>query len=102
MQKFVADGVHGMGVVVEVGARVPCGDDMSVGPSATLREGVGEGELVVVGNGAVGDGDLAAVAAYPQAARIRLTAIKTNAIALADFMPVRSPRAPGWIFRCLF
>ena len=76
-----------MGVAVEVG--------VSVGVD------VGEGGLVPVGSGAVGDedgdGDGVAAAAVPQAARIKLAAMRTNAIVLAGIMPGRTPRAPGWI-----
>jgi len=78
-----------MGVAVEVG--------VSVGVD------VGEGGLVPVGSGAVGDedgdgdGDGVAAAAVPQAARIKLAAMRTNAIVLVGIMPGRTPRAPGWI-----
>jgi hypothetical protein len=44
-----------------------------------------------------GDGDGVAAAAVPQAARIKLAAMRTNAIVLVGIMPGRTPRAPGWI-----
>jgi len=61
----------------------------------------GEGELVLDGRAGKGDGDIegddSAEAALLQAARNRLAVRRAHAVALADFMPVRTPRAPGWI-----
>lgn len=82
-----------MGVAVEVWVDIPCGD--------AIHKEVGVGEEVPVGSRRVGDGDGAGVVAYPQAARIMLAAMKTNDIALPDFMLEKTPRAPELISRCL-
>ncbi len=75
--------------------------EVDVGAGVWGCVAVEEGELVSEGRNGTGDGDGTAVA-LPQAARIRLAAIRTNALALAVFMPARTPRVPALISGCLF